>query len=459
MLFKVIRFIVPLKNITSLRVGTGSEGLDSLLSIDNKAAIMGTSIAGVFRSNISDIMLKNLIFPKNDESENGIKKLSKIFFYDMLGNQELQKNDWGYRPHIRMNNENGTNSEKGLFDDYYIKKGQKFLLQMDIHIDKEDTKENEKAIIEEVKLFISKIGIQDISFGSHSTFGYGEFEIEESKYYRENFDFKIEENFEKYMKLRVIANKEELHNYKNIELIDLDNESNYTEILLNSTCEDGFIIKGTQKRKIFKDNSEMKFDVSYAEYIDGKEVFLIPGSSLKGLLRFNCAKILSIFDNNGSNKIIENIWGSNPESADEIKQKGIIKVYDSLVGDSDVSMYNRVKIDRLTGGVYSGACFHEELVIPKNLMKFRVKILNGNKYSELAKSLIILSFRDIGLGYMTIGSGENVGYGRLEGHELVINRKEIKFENRQLNSINDFRPIEAIIKSLTMKEGDSSAII
>jgi CRISPR-associated RAMP protein (TIGR02581 family) len=178
----------------------------------------------------------------------------------------------------------------------------------------------------------------------------------------------------------------------------------------------------------------------------------IPGSSVKGLIRSHCERIVRTikeetacnpFMNSGANqscgKLFENSGLSNEEvyrnSCPICKMFGST-AYGSRVGTSDCYLINNpskqvrdgVGIDRFTGGAFDRAKFDLEVYTGA---KFEGEIHVRN-FELWQLGLLGFVFQDLQDGYLQIGSGKSRGLGRIGG---TVERVEISYISPKVSTM------------------------
>ncbi|MFD3157036.1 RAMP superfamily CRISPR-associated protein [Haloimpatiens sp. FM7330] len=446
---KIKQYVLNVKNISPLRIGNGEKEGNGILLYDNHAVINGTTLSGLFREFLKQYKEKEvyeLVFPrvndeKNEDEDN--KKISKIYFYDAISQEKIKLEDLSFRNHINIDVETGSSVENHLFNECHITEGKTFRLFFEIRgLELEEDKyENLCRYLEQ---FICEISKGEIAVGSKTTFGFGRFNaIEHNKLYYKEYDLSIEKGLDDYLNFNVDSLV--LGNLETKDISKCDCKSNKVKVSLKAYCDEGFIIKGQQiveKDKVF--------DKSYQEYINLEDMYVIPSSTIKGIVKNYCSKICKTLGKEDE-KIIDNIFGKKTNENDNEKgKKGTMTFEDCKIEEGKSQIYNRIKIDRFTGGVMTGSTFKEQLAVvsENNPVEFNVIV---NKKDKKALALIILAFRDIGLGYVTVGSGNNIGYGRFKGRSITIdgmdyNKKVIFQDSRLIGNVDEINDIISILK-------------
>lgn len=442
---KIRKYKIIVKNISPLKIGNGEDEGFQLLLQDNKACISGTTIAGLFRT----FLINNKELSEDDEIYKKIypnsKDTSCIFFYDSFSDQDINDNDIEIRPHIRIDEKTETAVQNALFSECHISEGKTFKIILEVK-GLELSEEHYESICEYLQEFLYLLGKGEISIGSKSTFGFGCMNFKGKEiYHLKEYDLTNEQDLEGYLEdeIDVIDDKFEFKNYKKEEC---------TTITLRASCRDGLIIKGN---KIKVNDTDTYKNISYGEgkiNEKGFNRYVIPSSTIKGIVHAYSKKILLALGKDLD--ILNYIFGQkndNEEKNKELKsncKKGNLVFHDYKVEKDRINeqLYNRIKIDRFTGGIFTGSFFKDEVIIfneETEELEFKVSISNklkrlkeNDRLFEKAIALIILTFRDMGLGYVTVGSGNNVGFGRIQGNYILLKTNEemykVDFENDKL---------------------------
>lgn len=467
---KIKIYKVPLRTISPLKIGTGEE---DILTVRGKALISGTSIAGVFSEFLKDDDELNKLFLcgyRSDEEDLNDTEMKKDFmetYYeevnlkDMISpvtfNDSISKEKTGSllcrRPHVRIDRRYGIAEDESLREEKHLKDG----IDFDFIIEVDGTKIKEgyyKKFCAKVEEFISMLACGRISLGSKSTFGFGRFKSLKGKYISKEFD--LRNSIDDYLDFDINDDK-----WGEEKTIEESKPENWVEIEFKGYCKDGFIIKGMEERI-----NGNKTSVSYRE--DGSG-YIIASSTVKGMISSYSEKILNTLGKR-TNIITDIFGGSKPAGAGKEKKiKGKVYFEDIKLVKDDITeeRYNCIKIDRFTGGVIDGALFSEQVVCTKEEkpISIRIRLNKGNfidkrdenlEFLNQTKALIMLSFRDLGLSRFSIGSGQNIGHGFLQGKEIVIrdNEEEIymHFVGGRIESEHEKR-IEQIIASLQDLKG------
>ena len=328
---------------------------------------------------------------------------SRLWFYDAM----LQETKVEKRMGVCIDHEMGTVVPKKLYSRFYIGDGAKARLRIQGFAASEREKEE---ILEAVQEAASGIHGGVITFGSKRSTGGGTFKVTEAKY-----------------SILDLQNVEELNQYltgvencfasckSKLEFSDKYSTKG-TLFTLTANVPSGILVASGEK-------SETSDKVNLTRQIQGKDVPIVPGTTMKGMLRAHAEKVckeLGIDDT-----ILTDLFGGEKEKK---HYAGCLKTEDADFHRPQKLVYNRIQIDRWLGGTIQSKKMNAELVGNDTLV-FRIWLseLPETARTNLAKALVFLALRDLGTGLVSIGSGDAIGWGRLEGKKLRINDKECEF--------------------------------
>lgn len=376
-----IKYNVEIQCISPLRTGGSKDPQQILRRADGTPFLQGASLAGAMRNwKNSDIL-----FGRN-ENEGQLSVSDLIFPAEMNKNANLQIT----RPHLRIDGATGTAADRAKFDVAHISanaKGRFTLLWRGL-------KGEEEKAASEIETYLAALHSGEILLGAQKTNGFGRVELLVKK---QTYDLYNRADREAW-----------LNNTGKGSLISLNKKSDTskTEFIVRAYA-DSLLIKasvGTGVGETGIDSVQLREN--------GRPV--LPGSSIKGVIRSHITKIAPYCG--VSNETIDDIFGcSNSADDNAIAGKAIFsEAY--LKSDEEQPFKNtRIRINRFSGGVIRKGLFSE-------------KPESGNcelKISIPAKEvtgcmLLFYALRDLGMGLYSIGSGNNVGYGRLNVENIKI---------------------------------------
>ena len=153
--------------------------------------------------------------------------------------------------------------------------------------------------------------------------------------------------------------------------------------------------------------------------LKSREDFVLPGTSLKGILRHRAEYILSRLGLDVA--ALENLMGAS-SSDKKIKSRFIVaESYIATENFAEVE-HTRTKIDRFTGGTLQGTLFTTTPAYQKNFdvptLKLRFEIRDAD---DSEAGLVIFLLRDLWLGRVAVGGEKSIGRGTLNGLSATIN--------------------------------------
>lgn len=140
---------------------------------------------------------------------------------------------------------------------------------------------------------------------------------------------------------------------------------------------------------------------------------IIPGSSIKGTLRGHINRMLPNFQWVDV-ATVESFLGRSASGNDN-GIAGKARFSDGVIANSKSVTVSRNRINRITGGTIEGALFSEESVAGD--LSFDIC---ASKDYPAGLGLLLFALRDLGLGLCELGSGSNVGRGRLYNLQVEI---------------------------------------
>ena len=342
------------------------------------------------------------------------------------------------RPRIAINPKTGSvaSSEvkgSGLisghkFEMEYIGQGAKcrFLiydLSPDASVDGEGRSEG-RRLLEQV---FSAINTEDIQFGGQKSNGCGYLKIDTVEFKR--FDLTDKDQLREWIKddsrqtqSWLQGNVLTLPGMQIINLEAVDSLATAYHITVTGKTENRLLVKAIAVAN--KDGSapDARNITNYAgDYI-------IPASSLKGVLRARTEKILRLLGKDRKSdifNIMRDSFGSDIPR-DE-KTSGNLRFFDTVVkdvwnGNTDTvaersSSSHKIHIDKFTGGVMNKALVTENAVGGE--ITFSINILNLNSPDKTC-AVMLMALRDLANGQFNLGSGWASGMGFIEVEKIEV---------------------------------------
>lgn len=404
---------VCLQNTSLLRIG--DEDKNILLDEQTKKPILPASgVAGAFRDYLKKIGETQ---EQIDELFGGIQQegeKSKLFLSDAYGN----KTEYERRERVRIDREKGAAYDKSVFHIDYLEKGIEFELYIRCEA---NNKEELKIFHHLLSQCIEAIEKKEIRFGAEKTNGAGEFKLVK----------KEEQTFDLYNREEYICYLKDLNEdrWKPFEKC-IDNRKQgyfFATIQAETKLSTPMLIAGVQDY-----NTEV--DLCSIKTRNGQ--YVIPGSSLKGVLRSQCEKIADYLS---ISNLVNQMFGTEENQG----QAGKVYVSDIIIEEQkDGVIYHRIAIDKFTGGTRKGAKFADKPVKGKIVLRISLAHFPTKNQEDAATALLLFAIRDLLSGITHLGSGFNIGRGRLEAEYLLLEQgtEKIKIslhkkeENEKINS-------------------------
>lgn len=442
---------VVLEAETPLFVGSGESSLlkDALVQRDNHGLpmIQGTSLTGVLRHAIEDASDANKTDwqsffgyqGKGNKGEGSQLKVSSAYLIlqdgkiaEALNINENQKafintfDNLPVRQHVKITDK-GVAKEHGLFDNEVVYKGARFLFELELKGDLDDS--------EKWKELISELQSQKFRIGQGTRNGYGRFSVNSINAKKFNLDDKGD--FEAYLDFDPSLNAEN----KSLKTIDIKEiNSDYTHYKLELKPDDFFIFSSGYGDDEVDNIPITEQVISYDERgsikkLNEKGQTLIPATSIKGALShrtaFHFNKLKGKWIDNIENEMYIQVLETNNEAVYELfgaeegnenrdggGQRGKIIMNDLFIDNAkNDKIFNHVAIDRFTGGAMDGALFSEKV----SYFEDKDKSFDLNIYVEqgVYKEFVIDAFeealKDICKGLLPLGGMTTKGHGMFTG--------------------------------------------
>lgn len=421
MAFRNGKYIINLKfqleNKSPFNIGD-DEGMPIITLEENQVYLPGTTLAGAFKDYLTKCNEKGL-----EEDFGELGEQSNIFFMDSyapLKNIEI-------RDAVCIDRETGTSANK--FSRVYVSAEHKFNVNIKIFGENKLDLDNR---YNKILSCLKAINDEEIVLGAYKSSGAGSFKVNEVL--KEDFSFENKNDIFKYLLNEDKYEKVDINKFTNSK-----KEENLFKFQLTGMLKTSILVKGHESLDADK--------VDSSGYVNGKGEYIIPGTSLKGVIRSESERILKYL-NYDNNEIID-VFGGSIESGCEKKNfASKLRVQDSTINKVRSKIYNRIKIDKFTAKTIQGALFNEEVLSGE--LKINATLRTDDKKFV---GLIGMIFRDVALGKISIGSGNNVGRGRIAGKELIVTEgNNTLFKWNLENDKVEVNKIDSFINKLVGRE-------
>lgn len=446
---KKIIFKIPLETKTPLRIASGlDDGITDILILKTKAGtpfIPATSLGGVLRSKIHDIYgsdVEEIIFGNIDD-EDGNQSAINISDVALSGGKII------YRDGIKLDPITNVTAKGAKFDFEALDRGAKGELHLEITLRQRnlnDTRLNnfkskhanfKTDIFGDISATIADIFTQGLSIGSLTTKGFGKIQSTEPvEFYA--FDFSNPEkafDWLHYLDGQMPAKSDYIS--KNAILTSGEND---LTLIIEFALKSSLIVRNYD---VPDDDGENKLT---AIQMKSNDDFVIPGSSIKGVLRSRTFNILMCLTNNNENKaenFLNQFMGFAEEKQKTAKKSNLFvnEIYIPSNQEQIAPLkQTRNRIDRFTGGTIDSALFTEEPIWQTDKQASPIKLEFTIKNCTKAQAgLTLLLLKDLWLGNLPIGGGKSIGRGVLQGRKCqIIAPKLLNNEPFEIEETNKF---------------------
>lgn len=412
-----VRVKGTLKTLTALHVSSGEEEeykdkenesrhyAQLCLGVNGKPFIPASSIRGVLRgfAKQHDQQMLNHLFGYAEEDE---RNSGKIHVYDaplsdlnlsekLKKHHNIQKKKYdknqgfiGFR--IALNARLGVAEETKLFASEYVPAGSTFEVEI------ETDEIAEKDLKDILGLLDCFDGTEQATLGKGLSQGQGRvkwecgeithLDSEQIKSWLNDSNGELKYTVLKGIKPSPIKLKEPLKSIK----VKLDFSAPF---LVN----DAYLVKEKDKDDSEEKNKDI-YDLEFSRLPNGEPI--IPASSLRGVLRGQCQKILNTLELNHS---LDNLFGST-------KQRSLLWITDAK-GEYAVSHPQTFNaIDRFTGGAKESALYQVNAAKEQTLT-LTIYLDERRELKDWEKGLLLLVARDALEGDLACGWGKARGFG------------------------------------------------
>lgn len=385
---------------------------------DGKPFIPGTSIAGVFSHFLQEEARKDPeleqtakeLFGQNGNEHDDTRSNvwihnSEPFALKVNNNNTKSAPDWAEtRKRTKVDLETGAGDieNRALFETAFVPKGKSSKFSIEIWA---SSSEKLSEYQELIKKCLKGIELGYVCFGAGTTNGSGVLNITKVLT-TDEICFDSLEKFESY------AN--ESFEMERLNLDDVTVNADYYELTITGKFENAFITGGDVVEERH-DSGESDVTCSLKNKA-GK--YLIPGSSIKGLLRHECYRILKTIGNTDyePETVVGEMFGYASDNPEKKGKRGLIYVKDTILPDDVAEQYrNRTPIDRFIFGVIDGMLANMKPIALKSDIVIEVMYKdiqkNSNEEAEFHKKLLKLACEQVADGKIALGGMNSIGNG------------------------------------------------
>ena len=381
-------------------------GLDIyvLQNRDGVPFIPGTSLAGVLRSAVKDDNVRNLLFGTINEKNS---QQSAVLLYDVL----LANAKIGVRDGVSIDAVTGTAIKGYKYDYEVVEKGAEGDFYAEIVL-RQIHKEQQEELTQELR-HLCRLLCSGFHVGALTTKGFGRVHLTQIDI--DYYDFSKPDNVVAWLSPE---RKPAVMHWDKSDFLEAEHPRYAAEDFM---IEADFALTGSL---IVRDKDDDK-DVAATMKKSGG-AYIIPGTSLKGVLRHRAAYILHALGmgREFANDRIDSLMGTTAVRSRFVVEETII--------DAEAHPQTRNRIDRFTGGTIKSALFSTEPVWRKTEGGSSVTLCFGvHRARDWEAGLCVLLLKDLWLGRIAIGGEKSIGRGTLEGLRAVIHDRGQCYELTQ----------------------------
>jgi len=432
-----VRYEMIIKSQSPLSIKDGEENIKRDTKT-GKFILPGSSIAGAFRHFYEQYLLKE------EEAQglfsNEVGQMNTLYCYDSIEEPDALKEEKDTvitsRPALQIDagtltgtTFDDSKASGSFFSRAFVPEGTRFNLIFELN--QYDASQNFTEMVERFEQLLQAFIGGEIPLGAHKQIGFGLFEVESI--------IKKETDFTQYKEILDFMQGQQKEEAILERLRKSTRLSSKIHLLVEAESATPFLIKAEESM------DHNKPDAVNMTKADG--TYVIPGSSLKGVLRNRATRIIKSFESL-DDQIIDGLFGQ-AESADSIGHSARLNCLDTSVEAHKTGIYNRIKLDYFTGGVMQGALLSEEVVMGKVTFQLILNrpamLLDGTNKSQEAievqkeVGLLLLVLQELCQGQLSLGSGFAIGRGYFTGKQLTLegNQTYIYNFNQPDSSVED----------------------
>lgn len=378
-----------------------------LVNSSNELIIQGNSLAGAFRAYAQKEYPEYVDAIFGSQNNEG-----SIIVSDGIFNSDSVITN---RPRLRIDNETHTGAKHAKFETLVLESGSEF--GFTITWFGTDKQKDENEIIVDI---FRALRNGSIKLGANKTSGLGKVKTSVT---RCMYDLKNADDRKKWLNDEFVGENVSLDSYQTSHEVIFRVKGKVQNVLVKS-CEISTVAKSGGN------DTNVKTGVS--RNIRDNGVPVIPGTSIKGAVRNRVEMIEEYMKLQG---ISSWIFGNKADRQVDMFSGHVIFEDCKLCNNAIEKPITRIKINKFTGGVFTGGILNESPVYSDLEMVVR------STKNDKANALLLFALRDIGLKLYGFGSGGSIGRGYIDVNEITISHEDrearLVFENDELVNIED----------------------
>ena len=367
-----------------------------------------------------------LLFGHEHDGSDDTPRQSAIDVEDV----KLEDTEITVRDGVRINSFTGTAEDRSKHNFEAVERGAGGLVEMTVTIREEQEKEKQRAAVEAAAREIAAFLAQGICLGALSAKGFGRAHCPQ-----------VAVNFYDFSRAAAVKAWMLKQDYAT-ETIDHEEDKTYPPEYF--VVDADFALNGSLlvRQDASEQHGDMLVKVEQMQHRGKDEktdYYIIPGTSIKGVLRSRAEKILARLGQDTSH--LCDLMGGGPKDNDKGKHKSrfiVEEIYIEPPKGLHEHVQARNSIDRFTGGTMPGKLFGEKPLwqdkegVPTVKIHFEIRPPRGEQtnthYAEWEYGLALFLLKDLSLGKVALGGGKSIGRGTLKGHSIRIHYRGEEYE-------------------------------
>lgn len=412
--------------------GAGYQGdvvdMPVLRDADGNILLPGSSIAGGLRSHLCDRLfgyyaqeerdsvVGDLFGPKVDPSDpNAGLRQSRIIVEDAYGTLPNGCST-GIRDGVKIDGESGTAEDHKKFDFELLPPGTTFAARVEIAV---DSAEKEDQLLAGALAALDGFSEGEIPVGARDSRGFGRCTASQWKCRR--YDLSTWDGWREWLAADpglplAGESRETAVSAAQSQNSDLQKNAGdkrrWMRFDLDLKCKDGLLIGSPNPDP----------DGPDSRHIRSGDKPILTGTGLVGAMRLQATRIATFVHEKAGPGLVEEVFGPSLEgtSGTFTPRASRVRSQESPLEDGFTLGETRIRIDRFTGGVFSGALLEEEPVY-RSHARCRLELRNPKPAQA---GLMLLVIKDLLDGLIPVGGTVSVGRGILKGTAEISESRE-----------------------------------
>lgn len=410
-----IRYQIYGNCLSPMHVGDSSGNSDAVLrDMDGKPFIQATSITGALRNHVHRTWpdVETALFETVDDNSCLIVTDGRFAEESPEAPAACQVS---YRPRVRINPETGTSDDTGYFATGCVETGARLHFTLILRQEKQRVA-GEPPLERALEDALAALSHGNLTLGGQKSNGFGQVSLDLVRSRKWMYDLTDPQDRQCWLEEEPPPRTEHLS--------------------LNGTASNQveFVVKGiTENLLINAGISQLGDGPDQIQMTNGRD-YIIPGTSLKGLIRGQMQAIAHMWELDPS--LLEHAYGRAAVVEGENGVAGKLIFHETTLVNPMKRITHRIRLDRFTGGVMNRNLVAQESVAGSVTMKITVPADN-----EIVCALLLYALRDLALGCLTVGSGYATGRGRIQVKTIEIQAGEqsavLHCRENEIRSLDD----------------------